>query len=167
MYFPPMRDRVASIGHENSGCCIKLPPVEILPGHLKDHRAQKEQSDQVGDGHEAIEGIRNGPGQGQIHGGADDDHQSRDASYFAAGTRDALSVQMIPAPPAHGVQQGKEAQADGDDQRAGLAAQHGTQSLRVENGLMAIPNLIGLLLLCPVVFKMTREYFDSERRLRK
>jgi AGCS family alanine or glycine:cation symporter len=35
------------------------------------------------------------------------------------------------------------------------------------NGLMAIPNLIGLLLLCPVVFKMTREYFDSERRLRK
>ena len=35
------------------------------------------------------------------------------------------------------------------------------------NGLMAIPNLIGLILLCPVVFKMTREYFDSERRLRK
>lgn len=35
------------------------------------------------------------------------------------------------------------------------------------NGLMAIPNLIGLILLCPVVFKMTKEYFDSERKLRK
>lgn len=29
------------------------------------------------------------------------------------------------------------------------------------NGLMAIPNLIGLLLLAPVVFKLTREYFDN------
>ncbi len=35
------------------------------------------------------------------------------------------------------------------------------------NGLMAIPNLIALIALCPVVFKMTREYFDNERRLRK
>ena len=35
------------------------------------------------------------------------------------------------------------------------------------NGLMAIPNLIGLILLCPVVFKMTKEYFDTDRRLRK
>lgn len=35
------------------------------------------------------------------------------------------------------------------------------------NGLMAIPNLIALIALCPVVFRMTREYFDSERRLRK
>jgi len=30
------------------------------------------------------------------------------------------------------------------------------------NGLMAVPNLIGLLLLAPVVFKVTREYFDKE-----
>ena len=29
------------------------------------------------------------------------------------------------------------------------------------NGLMAIPNLIGLLLLAPMVFKVTREYFDA------
>ena len=29
------------------------------------------------------------------------------------------------------------------------------------NGLMAIPNLIGLLLLAPMVFKVTREYFDT------
>ncbi len=35
------------------------------------------------------------------------------------------------------------------------------------NGLMAIPNLIGLILLCPVVFKMTKEYFETDRRLRK
>lgn len=35
------------------------------------------------------------------------------------------------------------------------------------NGLMAIPNLIGLILLCPVVFKLTKEYFDNEKRLRK
>lgn len=30
------------------------------------------------------------------------------------------------------------------------------------NGLMAIPNLIALLLLCPVVFKMTRAYFSGK-----
>ena len=29
------------------------------------------------------------------------------------------------------------------------------------NGLMAIPNLVGLLLLAPMVFKVTREYFDD------
>ena len=29
------------------------------------------------------------------------------------------------------------------------------------NGLMAVPNLIGLLLLAPMVFKVTREYFES------
>ena len=30
------------------------------------------------------------------------------------------------------------------------------------NGLMAVPNLIGLLLLAPMVFKITREYFNDE-----
>ena len=30
------------------------------------------------------------------------------------------------------------------------------------NGLMAIPNLIGLLLLAPMVFQVTREYFEKE-----
>ena len=30
------------------------------------------------------------------------------------------------------------------------------------NGLMAIPNLIGLLLLAPMVFQATREYFEKE-----
>lgn len=29
------------------------------------------------------------------------------------------------------------------------------------NGLMAVPDLIGLLLLAPMVFKVTREYFDE------
>ena len=29
------------------------------------------------------------------------------------------------------------------------------------NGLMAIPNLIGLLILSPIVFKVTKEYFDK------
>ena len=32
------------------------------------------------------------------------------------------------------------------------------------NGLMAIPNLVGLLLLAPMVFQVTREYFDGPRR---
>ena len=32
------------------------------------------------------------------------------------------------------------------------------------NGLMAVPNLIGLLLLAPMVFKVTREYFDKEEQ---
>lgn len=31
------------------------------------------------------------------------------------------------------------------------------------NGLMAVPNLIALLLLSPMVFRMTREYFASQR----
>ena len=34
------------------------------------------------------------------------------------------------------------------------------------NGLMAIPNLIGLLLLAPMVFQVTREYFEKEKASR-
>ena len=33
------------------------------------------------------------------------------------------------------------------------------------NGLMAIPNLIGLLLLAPMIFKVTREYFDKQKTM--
>ena len=33
------------------------------------------------------------------------------------------------------------------------------------NGLMAVPNLVGLLLLAPMVFKVTREYFDAQKKL--
>ncbi len=33
------------------------------------------------------------------------------------------------------------------------------------NGLMAIPNLIGLILLAPMVFKITREYFDKQKMM--
>ena len=29
------------------------------------------------------------------------------------------------------------------------------------NGLMAVPNLIGLLLLAPMVFRVTRDYFEK------
>ncbi|MGI9305907.1 MAG: alanine/glycine:cation symporter family protein [Gammaproteobacteria bacterium] len=32
------------------------------------------------------------------------------------------------------------------------------------NGLMAVPNLIGLLLLAPLVFKVTREHFEKEAK---
>jgi AGCS family alanine or glycine:cation symporter len=31
------------------------------------------------------------------------------------------------------------------------------------NGLMAIPNLIALILLSPIVFKLTKAYFDQEK----
>jgi len=31
------------------------------------------------------------------------------------------------------------------------------------NGLMALPNLIALLLLCPVVFSLTRKYFEKQK----
>ena len=31
------------------------------------------------------------------------------------------------------------------------------------NGLMAFPNLIGVLMLSPVVFKLTKEYFTKEK----
>ena len=34
------------------------------------------------------------------------------------------------------------------------------------NGLMAIPNLIALIALCPVVFKLTKEYFDNQKNLK-
>ena len=33
------------------------------------------------------------------------------------------------------------------------------------NGLMAIPNLVGLLGLSPVVFKLTRDYFRKQSTL--
>ena len=34
------------------------------------------------------------------------------------------------------------------------------------NGLMSIPNLIGILLLSPVVFRLTKEFFTKERNLK-
>ena len=34
------------------------------------------------------------------------------------------------------------------------------------NGLMAVPNLVGLLLLAPMVFRVTREYFEAEHKPR-
>ena len=34
------------------------------------------------------------------------------------------------------------------------------------NGLMAIPNLIALLVLSPIVIKLTREYFDNQKKLK-
>ena len=33
------------------------------------------------------------------------------------------------------------------------------------NGLMAIPNLIGVFLLSGTVFKLTKEYFETEARM--
>jgi AGCS family alanine or glycine:cation symporter len=33
------------------------------------------------------------------------------------------------------------------------------------NGLMAIPNLIALILLAPIVFRLTREYFEKEQAM--
>ncbi len=33
------------------------------------------------------------------------------------------------------------------------------------NGLMAIPNLIGLVLLAPMVFKVTKDYFDEQNKV--
>ena len=35
------------------------------------------------------------------------------------------------------------------------------------NGLMAIPNLVGLLLLAPMVFKVTRDYFQNQDEFQK
>ena len=35
------------------------------------------------------------------------------------------------------------------------------------NGLMAIPNLIALIALCPVVIKTTQEFFNGQRRFKK
>ena len=35
------------------------------------------------------------------------------------------------------------------------------------NGLMAIPNLIAVFLLTPVVLKLTKSYFDDEKKLKK
>lgn len=35
------------------------------------------------------------------------------------------------------------------------------------NGLMAIPNLIALIALCPLVAKLTKEHFSRVNRLRR
>ena len=35
------------------------------------------------------------------------------------------------------------------------------------NGMMAIPNLLALLLLSPVVFKLTKQYFQQQHTVRE
>jgi AGCS family alanine or glycine:cation symporter len=32
------------------------------------------------------------------------------------------------------------------------------------NGLMALPNIVALLLLSPVIFRITQEYFENEKK---
>ena len=86
------------------------------------------------------------------------DHMMLEATELGLG-----SVWIAPAPVASerrssAVHGSPAAASRGDAQNADPAA----PIADTLNGLMAIPNLIGLILLCPVVFKLTREYFDNE-----
>ena len=48
----------------------------MLFDQLQDHRRQQENTDQVGDGHKAVESIADAPDQAQISGGAQNGDQT-------------------------------------------------------------------------------------------
>ena len=50
---------------------------EVIFGQLDNHTAQTQQGNEVGDRHEAIEGIGNVPNQAQFHGSANESHQNK------------------------------------------------------------------------------------------
>ena len=106
----------------------------MLLGQLKDHRAQRKHTDQVGDGHEAVEGIGDVPSQAQVHGSADDDDQGVDDLIGLDGlaAQDELPAAGAIQAPAEDGGQGEQAQADGDDQSAELGAEHGAERLGIE-----------------------------------
>ena len=66
--------------------------------HQLDHRSGKQQQrDQVGDGHQAVEGIRNAPQQAQVHGSAQDGNAGLSVSRVG-GSAQIKAMKKIAAP---------------------------------------------------------------------
>ena len=54
---------------------LRLFGCKVLFDQLHDYGSQQEHGDQVGNGHETVEGVADAPDQAQIHGGAHDGNQ--------------------------------------------------------------------------------------------
>ena len=104
--------------------------LEVFLRELDGHTGQGQQGNQVRDRHEAVEGIGEVPGICQAHGRADDDEANEENLVHAHGlvTEDVLAAAGAVEGPAQDRGQGEEAEADGDDDGAELAAQYGAHS---------------------------------------
>ena len=58
-------------GEEKSLLAQVLVAGEVFVRQLEDHRAQYNNTDEVGDCHQTVEGVGDVPGKTQLHGGAD------------------------------------------------------------------------------------------------
>ena len=113
-------------------------------GELQNHRGQQEHGDQVGDGHEAVEGIADAPDQAKIHGCTQDGHQgignvegqqnlASQQEFRAAGT-----VQT----PAHDGGEGEAAQGNGGENGNPVAVNPGKAADgQLRTGSLAVGNL--------------------------
>ena len=106
--------------------------IHVLFGELDGHAGQGQQGDQVRDGHEAVEGVRQVPGVGKAHGRADDDEADKQNLIDPHGlvAEDILAAAGAVEGPAQDRGEGEEAEADGDDDRAELAAEHAAHGSR-------------------------------------
>ena len=53
------------------------PLIEVFPRQFYHHGTEQQYADQVGDRHQAVEGIGDIPRQLEIHGGSYDDHRQK------------------------------------------------------------------------------------------
>ena len=105
-----------------------------FPNH---HAGQGDHGDQVGDGHEAVEGVGDVPGQGQVHGGAhhNDDDEDDLVGPDGLGAEDELTGTGAVQRPAQHRGVGEQGQAHGDQQGAELVAEDGAEGGHVQAGV--------------------------------
>ena len=104
---------------------------EVLLCQFRHHRGQQEYSDEVGDGHKAVEGIGDVPGDLQLHGCAHDDDQREDNLVNLGGL---MAQQELPAAgavqsPGQNRGQGEQRQAHSYNDAGDRAGEHGCEAL--------------------------------------
>ena len=120
---------------------------EVLLCQFRHHRGQQEYSDEVGDGHKAVEGIGDVPGDLQLHGCAHDDDQREDNLVNLGGL---MAQQELPA--AGAVQSPGQNRGQGEQRQA-----HSSSRRKHYQGLP----ITSVALIIPIVYQL-RRFFPEE-----
>ena len=110
---------------------------EVPLGLLDHHAGQSHQGDQVGDGHEAVEGIGDGPGQVQLHGRThkDDDDEKDLVRLDGLVAEQELAAAGAIQGPAQDGGKGEQSQAHRDDDGAALLGEDSAEGSGIQRGV--------------------------------
>ena len=112
---------------------------EVLLGELDHHTGQAEESDQVRDRHEAVQGVGDVPDQRELQGGADhdDDDEGDLVDLHVLQTEEILKAAGAVEGPAEHSRKREERDADRDQKGADLASEHAAEGCRHVGGSCA------------------------------